>query len=181
MLRRRRVRRAPSNRLQLRQGVAFRPEKRRPAFIFQSARDGYKGLAMKALLKGGAMGAGLALAATAAFGAGTDWQTSGHDLGSQRYSPLTQINKSNVNRLEIAWTYHLTPAGYSGRPRLAEAIPIVVGNQMYITSPYGEVLALNATTGALEWKYTLPDTDNPAERGAAYWKGSQGHPATIVL
>jgi len=47
---------------------------------------------MKAWLKGSAMGAGLALAATAAFAAGSDWQVSGHDSGSQRYSPLTQIN-----------------------------------------------------------------------------------------
>ena len=136
---------------------------------------------MKAWLKGSAMGAGLALAATAAFAAGSDWQVSGHDLGSQRYSPLTQINKSNVDKLQIAWTYHLTPEGYNGRPRLAEAIPIVVGNHMYISSPYGEVIALNATTGAQEWKYKLPDTDNPAERGVAYWKGDKNAPATIVF
>src|SRR5689334_9298541 len=138
---------------------------------------------MRVLLKSAAASAALfAVAfATAAFAAGPDWQTSGHDLGGQRYSPLTQINKSNVSKLEIAWTYHLTPAGYTGRPRLAEAVPIVVGNHMYLTSPYGEVLALNATTGALEWKYTLPDTDNPAERGVAYWKGAKGHPAAIVF
>ncbi len=106
--------------------------------------------------------------------AGTDWETSGHDLGGQRYSPLTQINKDNVTGLQIAWSYHLTPAGYSGRPRLAEAIPIVVGNHMYISSPYGEVIALNATTGVQEWKFNLPDNDTPSERGVAYWAGAQG-------
>src|ERR1700674_1789663 len=103
---------------------------------------------MKALLKGSAMCAGLALAATAASAAGTDWPVSGHDAGGQRYSPLTQIDKSNVANLQIAWSYHLTPAGYSGRPRLAETVPVVIGNSMYITSEYGEVIALNATTGA---------------------------------
>ncbi|HEY1876499.1 MAG TPA: PQQ-binding-like beta-propeller repeat protein, partial [Rhizomicrobium sp.] len=113
---------------------------------------------MRAVLKCVGASAGLALMATAANAAGTDWQTSGHDLGSQRYSPLTQIDKSNVNQLQIAWTYHLTPAGYTGRPRLVEAIPIVVGNSMYVTSSYGEVVALNATTGAELWKYKLPDT-----------------------
>jgi glucose dehydrogenase len=66
---------------------------------------------MRTVLKGVGAGAGLALMATAAAAAGTDWETSGHDLGSQRYSPLTQINKSNVANLQIAWTYHLTPAG----------------------------------------------------------------------
>jgi quinoprotein glucose dehydrogenase len=135
---------------------------------------------MKALLKGSAMGAGLVLAATAALAAGSDWQVSGHDMGSQRYSPLTQINKSNVSKLDVAWTYHMTPAGYTGRPRLVEAIPIVVGNSMYIASSYGEIIALNATTGAELWKYKLPDTDIPTARGVAYWKGDKDHPATIV-
>lgn len=136
---------------------------------------------MKAVLKGAAAGAALALMTTAAGAAGTDWETSGHDLGSQRYSPLTQITKSNVAKLQIAWTYHLTPAGYTGRPRLVEAIPIVVGNSMYVTSSYGEVIALNATTGAELWKYKLPDTDAPTERGVAYWKGSRGFPATVIF
>jgi len=136
---------------------------------------------MKALLKSTAASAALSLLATAAFAAGTDWQTSGHDLGGQRYSPLTQINKTNVDKLDIAWTYHLTPAGYTGRPRLVEAIPIVVGNSMYVASSYGEVIALNATTGAELWKYKLPDTDSPAARGVAYWKGAKGAPATVVF
>src|SRR5882757_10053015 len=135
---------------------------------------------MKVLLKGMTGSAALALLATAAIAAGTDWQTSGHDLGGQRYSPLTQIDKSNVANLQIAWTYHMTPAGYTGRPRLVEAIPIVIGNSMYIASSYGEIIALNATTGEELWKYKLPDTDIPTARGVAYWKGDKDHPATIV-
>ena len=133
---------------------------------------------MKALLKSTAAGAALALLATAASAAGTDWPVSGHDAGGQRYSPLTQINKSNVANLQIAWTYHLTPAGYTGRPRLAEAIPIVIGNSMYISSGYGEVIALNATTGAEIWKFKLPDNDTPTARGVAYWTGGKGAPAS---
>jgi quinoprotein glucose dehydrogenase len=136
---------------------------------------------MKAVWKSAAAVTALALMATSATAAGTDWETSGHDSGGQRYSPLTQIDKSNVGQLQIAWTYHLTPAGYTGRPRLVEAIPIVVGNSMYVTSSYGEVIALNATTGAELWKYKLPDTDNPTERGVAYWKGTKGFPATLVF
>src|SRR5258706_6764476 len=166
------------------------------AFIFQSGNDGYKGRAMKALLKGeplfksrssgpakaaSAVSAALGLLATAAMAAGADWQTSGHDLGGQRYSPLTQINKDNVASLQIAWTYHMTPAGYTGRPRLVEAVPIVVGNVMHVSSSYGEIIALNATTGAELWKYKLPDTDIPTARGVAYWKGAKGYPATIVF
>jgi quinoprotein glucose dehydrogenase len=113
------------------------------------------------------------LLTTAAFAASTDWTTSGHDLGGQRYSPLTQINKSNVANLGVAWTYHLTPPGYNSRPRLVEAVPIVVGNTMFIASTYGDIIALNATTGAELWKYTMPDTDIPSARGLAYWPGGK--------
>jgi quinoprotein glucose dehydrogenase len=136
---------------------------------------------MKALLKSAAASAALALVAGVASAAGTDWPVSGHDAGGQRYSPLTQISKSNVANLQIAWSYHLTPAGYQGRPRLAEAIPIVVGNHMYLSSPYGEIIALNATTGAEEWKFTVPDNDSPAERGVAYWPGAKGTLAAVVF
>src|SRR5471032_2977972 len=127
-----------------------------------------------------AAAAGLALLATAASAAGTDWTTSGHDLGGQRYSPLTQINKSNVTDLQIAWTYHMAPAGYTGRPRLVESIPIVVGNHMYAASSYGEIISLNATTGAEEWKFAIPDKDTPSPRGLAYWSG-KGAPASVVF
>src|SRR3569833_3252248 len=133
------------------------------------------------LLKGSAASAALALMATAASAAGTDWPVSGHDAGSQRNSPHTQITKSNASNLLIAWTNHLTPAGYTGRPRLVESVPVVIGNSMYISSSYGEVIALNATTGAELWKYKLPDNATPAERGVAYWKGSKGFPAAIVF
>lgn len=136
---------------------------------------------MKAVLMSASALAVLGFAACGAVAAGTDWQTSGHDLGGQRYSPLTQINKANVSDLKIAWTYHLTPQGYTGRPRLDEAIPIVVGNHMYIASSYGEIIALNATTGQQEWKFKIPDNDNPSARGLAYWPGTKGYPATIVF
>src|SRR5271156_2220449 len=136
---------------------------------------------MKAVLKGATVSAALALLATAATAAGTDWETSGHDLGGQRYSPLTQINKSNVGQLQIAWTYHMTPAGYTGRPRLVETIPIVVGNHMYIATSYGDIIALNATTGAQEWQFKMPDEDIPSARGLAYWGGTRGYLATVVF
>jgi len=36
----------------------------------------------------------------------TDWPVYGHDAGGMRYSPLKQINASNVSQLQRAWTYH---------------------------------------------------------------------------
>jgi quinoprotein glucose dehydrogenase len=49
-----------------------------------------------------------------------EWPTYGHDSGGMRYSPLTQINASNVSGLAVAWVYHEKPAGEtapSGRER----------------------------------------------------------------
>jgi quinoprotein glucose dehydrogenase len=134
---------------------------------------------MKSVLKCVMLGS--TLLATAALAAGTDWPTTGHDLGGQRYSPLTQITSSNVAGLQQAWTYHLTPAGYAGRPRLVESIPLVVGNTMYIASSYGEIIALDATTGTKKWSVMLPDSDTPSARGLAYWPGAKGAAASLVF
>jgi quinoprotein glucose dehydrogenase len=43
---------------------------------------------------------------------GKEWPTYGHDSGGMRYSPLTQINASNVSQLSVAWVYHMKPADY---------------------------------------------------------------------
>src|SRR4051812_28937830 len=65
---------------------------------------------MRAFLKSSVGVAALALLATAAMGAGTDWPMSGQDLGANRYVSLMQITPSNVQNLQKAWTYHLKPA-----------------------------------------------------------------------
>jgi quinoprotein glucose dehydrogenase len=111
----------------------------------------------------------------------TDWPSANHDNTSVRYSPLTQINDKNVNKLDQAWTYHLKPAGFTGRLRYDESIPIVIGNTMYLGSPYGEIIALNATTGAEKWKFKLPGEDTPAKRGISYWPGDGKVPASIIF
>lgn len=98
---------------------------------------------MNAVCKGATAVTALVLMATAAMAAGTDWETSGHNLGGDRHSPLTQINRNNVAALQIAWTYHLTPPGYMGRPRLAESVP-----------------AVNVDTGDVAWRKTLGVTDS---------------------
>ena len=64
------------------------------------------------------------------------------DFASLRYSSLDQINTTNVKDLKVAWTFS------TGLDRGHEAAPLVVGNTMYVASTYGEIIALNATTGA---------------------------------
>src|SRR5690349_1530885 len=101
----------------------------------------------------------------------TDWPMTNYDNSANRYSPLDQITARNVAQLQRAWSIHLKPAGYTGRLREDQAIPIVIGNTMYLASPYGAIHALDATTGVEKWKFQLPNNDTPAKRGLAYWKG----------
>ena len=113
--------------------------------------------------------------------AATDWPSSNYNATADRYSPLTQITAANVATLQQAWSFHLKPAGYTGRLREDEAIPIVIGNTMYLGSPYGAVIALDATTGAEKWKFTLPNNDVPSTRGVAYWPGGDGFAPSIIF
>src|SRR5262249_48333577 len=111
----------------------------------------------------------------------TDWPSSNYDQSANRYSPLTQITTKNVDTLQEVWSFHLKPAGYTGRLREDEAIPIVIGNTMFLGSPYGAVIALTARTGAEKWRFSLPNNEVPAPRGVAYWPGGAGLPASIVF
>jgi quinoprotein glucose dehydrogenase len=111
----------------------------------------------------------------------SDWASSNYDGTSNRYSPLDQITPQNVAKLERVWSIHLKPEGYTQRLREMEAVPLVVGNMMYLASPYGAILALDATTGAEKWKFQLPESDLPAKRGLAYWPGADGAPPSLFF
>jgi len=106
----------------------------------------------------------------AASGA-TDWPNTNYAQSANRYSPLTQITAKNVSTLERVWSFHLKPEGFTGPMKEDEAIPIVIGNTMYLASPYGAVIALDATTGAVKWRFQLPNNELPSKRGLAHWPG----------
>src|SRR4051812_43361564 len=80
---------------------------------------------------------GLVLAATLLTSAATsraatnsaDWPNVGNDKGGTRYSPLDEINRENVSRLKVAWTYH---TGDSSPGRTIECTPVVVDGFMYV-------------------------------------------------
>jgi quinoprotein glucose dehydrogenase len=134
---------------------------------------------------------GLASALTLAKAApATDWRNYGHDDGGARFSPLNQITPANVANLKPAWTYHMNPTpdvavvGTNGRPRPnpgSTATPIVINNVMYLPTPYGRVMALNATTGKQIWAYALPGRDQPPFRGVSYWPGDTTHKPEILF
>src|SRR5258706_12569837 len=110
-----------------------------------------------------------------------DWPGSNYNQSANRYSPLDQINAANVATLQPAWRFHLKPAGYTGALKLDEAIPVVIGNTMYLASPYGAIHALDATTGVEKWKFQLPNNNVPSKRGLAYWPGGNGAQPSIIF
>ena len=114
---------------------------------------------------------------------GADWPATNYSQTANRYSPLTEINAKNVGALERVWSVHLKPADFVGPMREDEAVPIVIGNTMYVASPYGAVIALDAATGAEKWKFQLPNNELPSKRGVAYWPGGGNIPlpASIVF
>ena len=93
-----------------------------------------------------------------------DWRSYLGDPGRSHYSPLTQINRANVGRLERAWVYDS-----GGPPGSMYASPLVVDGVLYGLSPTLAAFALNAATGAELWRADL-DLPGAAQRGLMWWQ-----------
>ena len=83
-----------------------------------------------------------------------DWPAYGGGLEDIRYSPLKQINRKNVSRLQVAWTFD---TGDAFRGSEFQCNPLIVDGVLYSTTPKLDVVTLNAATGTLRWRV------NPAE------------------
>ncbi len=101
----------------------------------------------------------------AAAGGSDDWLLPGATYANAHFSALAQIDRANVERLAPRWTFH---TGMTGG---FEATPIVVDGVMYLTTPGDDVIALDAASGALRWRYHHALRHKPccgvANRGAA--------------
>src|SRR4051794_16264735 len=82
-----------------------------------------------------------------------DWPTYNGDYSGQRYSPLTQIDNTNVHTLSLAWATRFTSSGAS-TPTI-KATPLMVNGILYFTSP-NNVWAADARTGRELWHYQYP-------------------------
>ena len=82
-----------------------------------------------------------------------NWLMYSGQYNSQRYSRLTEIDKSNVNQLEVKWVKQLETLAD------VETTPLVVDGVMYLTQSPSNVIALDASTGSQFWTYehTLPE------------------------
>jgi len=95
----------------------------------------------------------------------TTWRTYGGGGHSSQYSALDQINKSNVTKLEVAWSF---PVG----ERSFVFNPIVVDRVMYVLARDNEIVALDAATGRELW--ARPHEGAVTARGINYWQNENG-------
>jgi quinoprotein glucose dehydrogenase len=93
------------------------------------------------------------------------WYRTYGDNSGTRYSSLTQINKSNVSRLRVAWIYH----SHDGKGNI-ECNPVVAKGIIYAPTAGNYVVAIDGATGAEKWRFR-PE-GKPAFRGLEYWPGN---------
>ena len=86
-----------------------------------------------------------------------EWLSYSGSLSGWRYSALSQITPANVSQLRLRWVHQ----SGTNEPKF-ESTPLVVGDTMFVTEPPATVVALNAKTGKVIWKYerSIP-TDLP--------------------
>ncbi len=100
---------------------------------------------------------------------------------SNRFSALDQINKGNVAKLTVAWTYR----SGDGKANV-QCNPIVVGDTLYLPTAGRKIAALDAATGKERWKFDPRNEgkrleDAPARRGLLFWPGDAQNPARIIF
>jgi glucose dehydrogenase len=79
------------------------------------------------------------------------------------YSALDQINRDNVHNLQVAWRYD------TGETGGLESNPLIVGRTLYAYTQTQQVIALDAATGKLKWKFDAGIHGRQPNRGVAYW------------
>jgi len=127
-------------------------------------------------------------------GEATEWPAYGGEAGGSQYSSLHQIDRDNVDRLEIAWSFstgdvshdpstevQAQAPGQCGQCHTSEikfeATPILAGGRMFVSTPLNRVIALNPGTGEELWRFDphvqvdIDRSEGLISRGASYWGG----------
>ena len=120
------------------------------------------------------------------------WPNYGNDPGGSRYSAARQIDRTNVAKLQLAWTFRTGALEQQTdliQKAAFEATPILVENQLFLSTPYNHVIALNPETGARLWEYD-PHVDlshgysEVSSRGVSAWidpKAKPGQPCRLRI
>jgi quinoprotein glucose dehydrogenase len=102
-----------------------------------------------------------------------DWAAYGGGPLNDHYSPLAQINRENVNQLQVAWTFD------TGEEGGLQSSPLIVDGVLYGITPTQKIFALDAATGAVRWKFDSGIKGTQPDRGLAYW--SDGKSSRILV
>ena len=117
-----------------------------------------------------------------------EWPHYAADQSSTRYSPLDQIDATNFNELEVAWTFKTENLGGSPEYKL-EGTPLMIDGVLYTTAGTRRaVVALDGATGELIWMYSLREglrgglsPRQLSGRGVAYWTDGRGDNRVLYM
>lgn len=83
-----------------------------------------------------------------------DWAHWGNTTAGNRFAALDQINKGNVDKLQVAWTFHTGDVPQStGAGAEDQNTPLQIGDTLYSCTAYGKVFALDVDTGKQRWMF----------------------------
>jgi len=99
---------------------------------------------------------------------GDEWLMNAGNYWQTRYSPLQQIDASNVDRLALAWYYDT-----GSLPGTLEASPVISNGTLYGTVTWGVVFAVDAGTGKQRWRW------DPQVGHQNFPPGSAGNPNKV--
>ncbi|MBD8495164.1 glucose/quinate/shikimate family membrane-bound PQQ-dependent dehydrogenase [Pseudomonas syringae] len=97
-----------------------------------------------------------------------DWAHYGNTEGGSRFAALDQINRGNVDKLKVAWTYRTGDVAVSnGNGAEDQLTPLQIGSKVFICTPHNNLIALDADTGKALWK-------NEINAQSAVWQRCRG-------
>ncbi|MES1257034.1 MAG: pyrroloquinoline quinone-dependent dehydrogenase [Acidobacteriota bacterium] len=116
-----------------------------------------------------------------------DWRFYGGDAGTTKYSPVTQIDATNVKDLKIVWEWKAE--NFGKRPDFNwEATPLAIGGVLYTTAgTRRDAVAIDGATGETLWVYRLDEGERGAlvartqNRGLAWWSDGKGDDRILLI
>lgn len=103
------------------------------------------------------------------------WSDYGGSSDAAQYSALKQINRSNVSKLEVAWSYA------TGDDNQYRFNPLVAHDVMYVLAKNNSIVALDAATGKEIWTHIEPGTKVITNRGINYWESKDGSDRRLLF
>jgi glucose dehydrogenase len=114
-----------------------------------------------------------------------DWPVYAGDEAATHYSPLAEINRATVRNLIIAWRWRPNEKvlkEFGTQPGTFQNTPLMIGDVLYLSTPYNRVVALDARTGVERWSYDPkpyedgqpPNGTGFVHRGVAAWRDESG-------